>query len=361
MERLIGIDIFSGAGGMTLGAEKAGIKVVSAVENDLYSSQTYKYNHKSTHIIIEDIRKVDAQKTGFNPPFIVFGGPPCQGFSTSNTKTRNLDNPKNWMFKEFIRFIEVLKPVWFVFENVEGFKTFNQGSFVKELELNLINIGYNNIYSDILNASDFGVPQNRRRFFMAGNNKGIKFEFPVPDKHFRKITVYEALHDLPSLKNGDNFEELPYKTDNFEKVSSYAGTMRVNSKSSKQNIVTRNKDYVIDRYAYIKPGQNWEVIPKDLMKNYKSLDNCHSGIYKRLNPDEPSTAIANFRKNMLIHPFEDRGLSIREAARLQSFPDDFIFKGPFGFIQQQIGNAVPPLLAEAVFSHIIKLTFGGCK
>jgi DNA (cytosine-5)-methyltransferase 1 len=131
--------------------------------------------------------------------------------------------------------------------------------------------------------------------------------------------------------------------------------MRKNSEFSTQNIVSRNFDYVVERYKYIKPGQNWRAIPEHLMVNYKNRDNCHSGIYKRLRVDEPSVVISNYRKNMLVHPVQDRGLSVREAARLQSFPDNFIFEGSIHYIQQQIGNAVPPLLAKAIFEQILKL------
>jgi len=136
----------------------------------------------------------------------------------------------------------------------------------------------------------------------------------------------------------------------------HAKSMRGKSKMSTQNYVSRNKDYVLERYQYIAPGENWKAIPDHLMQNYANKNNCHSGIYRRLDPDKPSVVISNYRKNMLIHPVQHRGLSVREAARLQSFPDDFEFKGSLMQIQQQIGNAVPPLLAEAIFAQILKLT-----
>jgi len=135
--------------------------------------------------------------------------------------------------------------------------------------------------------------------------------------------------------------------------SSYANRMRGDSASSFQNFVSKSSNYVIERYSYIKPGQNWRAIPDHLMQNYKNKNNCHSGIYKRLQMSEPSIVISNYRKNMLIHPAQDRGLSVREAARIQSFPDSFIFEGSIHYIQQQIGNAVPPLLAEAIFRKIL--------
>ena len=130
--------------------------------------------------------------------------------------------------------------------------------------------------------------------------------------------------------------------------------MRNGSENATQNYVSKNAEYVLERYKYISQGQNWKAIPVELMGNYANRNNCHSGIYKRLVADKPSVVISNYRKNMLIHPFQDRGLSVREAARLQSFPDTFLFKGSIMHIQQQIGNAVPPLLAKAVFDKILK-------
>lgn len=186
---------------------------------------------------------------------------------------------------------------------------------------------------------------------MVGNRHGIKFEFPEPfDK---KITVAEAIGDLPDLENGEMLEKGKYKVPRSV-ASEYAKLMREHSHYPTQNFVSRNNDLVIQRYKYIKQGQNWRAIPDELMQNYANKGRTHSGIYKRLIADQPSVVISNYRKSMLIHPYQDRGLSVREAARLQSFPDDFYFEGPISHIQQQIGNAVPPLLAKAVFDKIIK-------
>ncbi|WP_442266516.1 DNA cytosine methyltransferase [Tenacibaculum sp. ZS6-P6] len=347
---ILGCDIFSGAGGMSLGAEMAGINISFAVENDKYAADTFIKNHKSSKVIVEDIRKVKPTELISKNPFVLFGGPPCQGFSLSNTVTRNSKNEKNSLFEEFLRFIEELEPQWCVFENVEGFRSFQKGKVVKILKKRLEDLGYT-VNFDVLLASDYGVPQDRKRFFMVGNRKGIKFDFPEPLTN--KFTVADAILDLPSLQNGDYIASLPYKS---LANNEFAEAMRTNSNFSTQNYVSRNRDYVLERYKHIKQGQNWKAIPDELMKNYADKNNCHSGIYKRLDSEKPSIVISNYRKNMLIHPFENRGLSVREAARLQSFPDNFIFEGTLMYMQQQIGNAVPPLLAKALFEQINQMS-----
>lgn len=349
---MIGIDLFAGAGGLSLGAELAGIDVVVAIEQEMNAAATYRKNHPNTTVINDDIHKVDARDLihDQDDTLIVFGGPPCQGYSYSNKKTRTTDNPNNSLFLEFLRVVEECKPTWFLFENVEGFKQFQNGEVRGEVKKLFEHLGYQ-VNDAILLASRFGVPQNRHRYFMVGNNKGIAFHFPIGSD--AKFSVNDAISDLPILQNGEMADSLPYKC-YATKASKYAQIMRKGSRSSKQNYVSRNEDYVIERYKYIGQGQNWRAIPDELMQNYANKNNCHSGIYRRLIASKPSVVISNYRKNMLIHPYEDRGLSVREAARLQSFPDNYIFEGSIQKMQQQIGNAVPPLLAKAVFEQIIR-------
>ncbi len=355
-EMKYGIDIFSGAGGLSLGAEMAGIKISTAIEIDESAAQTFLRNHKGSKVLQGDIQKIDPKTlhTNNKPVFVIMGGPPCQGFSLSNTRTRNMENKKNFLFLEFVRFVEEIRPDWFVLENVWGLTNINEGKTQEMIEDCFRAIeGYDNISSSVLWASDYGVPQNRNRFFMVGNKLGIDFQFPK--KQNTIITVEEAIGDLPSLQNGEMLDEASY-TQPIEEASPYAQLMRQGSEKAHQNYVSRNNDLVIERYKYIGQGQNWRAIPDFLMQNYADKGRCHSGIYKRLRADKPSVVISNYRKSMLIHPHEDRGLSVREAARLQSFPDNFIFEGSLMHMQQQIGNAVPPLLAKAVFQQIIKQT-----
>ena len=350
------VDIFCGAGGMSIGATMAGIHPVLAVEFDKHAAATYKTNHKKTKVLSKDIKTVNPLEHTDKFPFVVLGGPPCQGFSIANTKTRNLDNPNNWMFKEYHRFIEELQPEWFVFENVVGFKSFDKGKFAIDVENELKELGYET-NSAVLNAADFGVPQERKRFFIIGNrhkeNKaGIKFDFDSLGKKSR-VNVGDALADLPVLKNGEKIEEQEYK---FDAKHPYTKLMRKESTKAMQNLVTESKPHIIDRYKVIKQGENWEAAKrKGLLNTYSSTKHTHSGIYKRLEEHKPSVTIANYRKSMLIHPHEDRGLSLREAARLQSFPDNFKFEGTLSFQQQQVGNAVPPFLAKVIFDKIILL------
>lgn len=345
----IGVDLFSGAGGLSLGAEWAGINVQYAVELDKSASETYKKNHSHATVLNEDITKLSKKDfSDINDCFVLFGGPPCQGFSTSNQKTRNNSNPKNKLYLEFLRLVKELKPQWVVIENVQGIYNFDSGLVVKNMVDILKEYGYRS-KNAILNSVDYGVPQRRKRFILVANKLNIDFEFPDVDKNI--VSVQEAIADLPELKNGDMQEDCNYIDC---ELSAYMKLMRKKSKSSKQNYVSKNSDLVIKRYKYIGQGQNWKAIPKELMSNYQDTNRCHSGIYKRLRNDSPSVVISNYRKNMLIHPTQDRGLSVREAARLQSFPDDYIFEGTISEIQQQIGNAVPPLLSKAIFARILK-------
>lgn len=350
----IGIDIFSGAGGLSLGAEMAGISVKYGVEINKYAADSFTCNHKKAKVLTGDITKIDTSLLDLDGKevFVIMGGPPCQGFSMSNTMSRNMDNEKNFLYLEFVRFVRELRPKWFVLENVWGLTKMNDGQTLEMIKESFISLGYD-VKAQILWANEYGVPQKRYRCFIVGNRLGIDFEFPKPSK--KVVTVGDAISDLPPLVNGQMLDEAPYTID-YKEASDYARLMRKKSASAKQNYVSLNNELVIQRYAYIPQGGNWRDIPDHLMQNYADKSRCHSGIYKRLRNDAPSVVISNYRKSMLIHPTQDRGLSVREAARLQSFPDDFIFQGPHMSIQQQIGNAVPPLLSKAVFKQIIKLS-----
>lgn len=347
---MIGIEIFSGPGGMGLGAKNAGIDVTLAVEKNAYAAQTYLANHKSTTVVVDDIQNINEfryEKRG--EQIVLFGGPPCQGYSKSNRKTRSSENPKNWLFLEFMRTINLVNPDWIVIENVPGLKGMDNGFFLEKICNDLHKLGYTPNFK-ILNSVNFGVPQKRDRIFIVASRDGIAFEFPIGNYMNNHVTVADALFDLPILENGTQEFSLRYK---HKATSEYAKLMRGNLRNATQNYVSKNSDLVIQRYKHIKQGNNWNDIPLALMSNYKDHTRCHHGIYRRLKEDEPAFVIANYRKSMLIHPTENRGLSVREAARLQSFPDTYNFFGSLDQKQQQVGNAVPPLLAKAVFEKIM--------
>ncbi|MDO9228972.1 MAG: DNA cytosine methyltransferase [Syntrophales bacterium] len=350
--RVIAVDLFAGAGGMSLGARWAGVDVRLAVEIDPHATRTYKTNHPGTKVLTKDIRSVKRIRTGKSSDTrILFGGPPCQGFSTSNQRTRNAENKQNWLYREFLRLVKQWKPQWVVFENVKGITETEGGLFLEKVQTELSSYGYTTALW-VLNAADFGVPQCRSRVFVVGSSDG--HEVPKPRcllTPSRYITVKKALAGLPYLSNGASENRLPYRT---ATRSAYAKLMREDLSDCDNHLVSRNAPHVIQRYAHVPQGGNWEDIPLSLMENYRDRTRCHTGIYHRLSLKEPSVVIGNFRKNMLIHPEQDRGLSVREAARLQSFPDWYVFQGSIGFQQQQVGNSVPPLLAQAVFEAILR-------
>lgn len=350
---ICGVDLFAGAGGLSLGAEMAGIDVCLAVENDIYAAKTYQLNHPQTVVIAEDVRKIsDISLNRKNEPIVLFGGPPCQGFSTSNQKTRNKKNSKNWLFQEFLRLTDSLKPEWIVFENVRGIIETEKGFFAELISSEFRQLGYT-CSTMVLCASDYGVPQTRSRFFLVGSlyGKSIKKPKPLPTV----ITVNDAISDLPTLQNGANIDVLAYKA---QEASSYAKELRKGLTCCSGHLVTRNANSIVQRYSFVPQGGNWQNIPDSLMGNYKDKTRCHTGIYKRLCAEKPSITVGNYRKSMLIHPWENRGLSVREAARLQSFPDSYRFCGSIGYQQQQVGNAVPPYLSKVVFQAVIEAERG---
>lgn len=315
--RALGIDLFAGAGGMSLGAQWAGLQIVHAIEHDETACQTYSANHPSTTVTCKDIRDVNPTTLSFVPEgtLVLFGGPPCSGFSSSNKKTRDNKNSNNWLFQEVLRFAEALNPDWVVLENVQGLVETLAGYFVNKIVSGLEKQGYTVVWS-VLDATHFGVPQSRRRLFIVAHKENVEFAFP--DSRVKvPVTVRDAIYDLPKVCNGSSVDQMDYSS---EAQSDYSKEMRGDLSVCGNNLVTRNSELVLERYSYVPEGGNWSDIPEHLMANYNDCSRCHTGIYRRLRLDAPSIVIGNFRKNMLIHPTEDRGLSVREAARLQSFP-----------------------------------------
>lgn len=356
------IDLFAGAGGLSQGFKSEGFKVCASIEKSAYATKTYQANHSDTTVFNKDIKILSPKdilvSVGLNAADIklIFGGPPCQGFSESNRRTRSINNPNNHLYLEFLRFAEYIKPDYVVIENVAGLRTLSKGVILANLIDSLMKIGY---HAEIvqLNAIDYGIPQIRRRLFILGKMKNDFFQKPTEFLNTLKtniVTVREAISDLPDLQNGFSQDYMGYKVNDFDKLTPYQISLRLNNGDNifQGNLVTNNSKTVLDRYKYISPGNNWTSIPNKLMKGYKDQSRCHTGIYHRLEWDKPSKVIGNFRKNMLIHPSIDRGLSVREAARLQSFPDNYVFTGSIGFQQQQVADAVPPMLAKTIACYI---------
>ena len=337
---------------MSLGAELAGIAVLNAVENNNAAVATYRLNHPRSKLIEADIRNVSPPVRARGSIHVLLGGPPCQGFSTSNQRNRTATNQKNWLFTQFFRFAKALKPDWIVLENVKGLRETAHGKFERLIKREFDSLGYDSAIWTLC-AMDYGVPQKRYRLFFIGR-RGDAIPASPPIWRTAAATVRDAIFDLPRLTVGASVDELPYGA---LASSDYAAAMRGNSQLCTGHLVTANNKLVQKRYSHIPPGGNWENIPKRLMRNYSNLidhRSRHTGIYRRLCWDEPSVVIANYRKNMLVHPEQHRGLSVREACRLQSFPDSYRFCGSIGLQQQQVSNAVPPLLAKAVFDQLLK-------
>lgn len=372
------LDIFCGPGGLSLGFALAGFDIVYSTDIDTDALETIKNNqsrikrNNNDHIIKQnDISKIKSieilrefRKKGYRVQGII-GGPPCRGFSSANTKTRSPDNPYNALYSDYIRLVKDLKPDFFMFENVIGLQSMSKGKIIDDIWKCLQkDLGYS-MGKKILDSSNYGVPQTRKRLIIIGiKPEKIKSEFNgsiiFPDEaNGTKITVKDAIFDLPKVDSGCGQDVYEYPI--VEELANYARMMRfskelnIESKFVINHSTTKNNKLVLERYKHIPQGGNWEDIPDDLLANYRNKNRCHSGIYKRLKEDEPSPTINNARKSMFIHPQQDRGLSVREAARLQSFPDWYVFYGSRDSQYQQVADAVPPLMARAIAENIKKM------
>jgi DNA (cytosine-5)-methyltransferase 1 len=359
------LDLFAGAGGFTCGARSAGLRVVQAIESNAKTVRTYSKNNPEVDLIEGDIQVLDPisclARVGLKPGEIdvILAGPPCQGFSESNRRTRTVDNPKNQLYAQVLRYAKALRPRCVIIENVAGLRTLGHGVILRSIVRECHDLGYD-VEWKVLCAADYGVPQFRNRIFIVACDRSLADLLPNgthgPNSGRANVNVRDAIDDLPVLRNGAAMDHLPYRRD--ERLTDYQRLMRRGTHHSgvvQGNLVTRSAELIIERYRHIGRGHNWEAIPKRLLKNYKDVTQCHTGIYHRLEWHMPSKVLGNFRKNMLIHPSQNRGLSVREAARLQSFPDWYEFVGSIGFQQQQVADAVPPLLAMFVVEHVRRL------
>ena len=342
---LLIVDLFSGAGGLSYGLTLAGFKTVSAVEHDKYAAATYKKNHPSVKVFDTSIVNVTGNqlKNGYDAINGVIGSPPCQAFSTLGN--RDLKDPRAWLFKEYIRILTELSPQFFVFENVKGLLSIDNGHHF-DIILNLLNdLGYTTSYA-LLNASEFGVPQHRKRVFVFGCKLG-KLSFPSPTHGTIKslLTVEDALSDMPNAVNNSTI--IPYNTSPNNSLQAW---YRSDSNGISQHILPEHGNKLINLIKKIKQGQSIKNVKNHHVKSY------FPNSYGRLLWNKPSPTIT---RNLgspssanCIHPIEHRGLTSREGARLQTFPDSFEFCGNKGSVNLQIGNAVPPILAMAIGNHL---------
>jgi DNA (cytosine-5)-methyltransferase 1 len=353
----IALDVFAGAGGLSLGAKMAGIDVAYGIEADKNAARTYQENFNRTPVATTVItpRAVRSlcDRLGIRPGDmdLLLAGPPCQGFSISNLRTRHDQNPANHAWKSVIVFLRYLRPKAIVLENVGGIETYEGGKVASRIEEVLEQLGYStNRFR--LDAADFGVPQHRTRIFFVGVRGGAVSA--IPKGHSEPITVAMALRDLPRVPNGNRDDTARYRTYG-RALGSYQKQMRRRMNGVVANCQTSNNTHLItERFALVPQGGNWSSIPTSKFTTYARRENCHRWLYRRLREDRPSVTISNFRKNMLIHPWQDRTLSVREAARLQGLMDHFRLFGNLQSQQQQVANAVPPAVAKAVVKEVVR-------
>lgn len=342
------IDLFAGVGGLSLGFEMLGFDVVLANEYDASIAAAYTVNHKDTKMIVGDITSLDLQKTfGIYSGAIdvVIGGPPCQGFSQKGQR-KTIHDERNFLFKYYVEVVKLVKPRYFVMENVPNLLTAENGYFYREIEELFKSMGYS-LKSGVLNASDYGVPQNRRRAVIIGKRDGTAPEPPRPKNV--TVTIWDAISDLAYLESGEGTEVQKYRN---EPQSDYQKLLRGDSEALYNHVATKHSGLALERLAMIPPNAGKEVLPKEHLT--KSI---YSGTWTRMRKDEISVTITTRfdtpSSGKFTHPFLDRAITVREAARIQSFPDSFHFVGNKGSQMKQVGNAVPPLLAAAIAETIM--------
>ena len=357
------IDLFAGCGGLSIGFTKAGFEIVKAVEFDKMIAQTYINNHPNVSVIIDDIKNIDVSKVfSEGDADVIIGGPPCQGFSMAGSRIRNgfIDDPRNYLFKHYFNIVKTVKPKVFLMENVKGIATMQNGDIFKEIIKNfsdteLLNGDKYNIFHTVIKSRDYGVPQNRERMIIIGvlNSefngqeifKLVKNKILKTNKHFfDNVSVWDAISNLSDI--------MPNETgviENPNAISTYQKYLSNHKIELHNHIATNHSKVATDRMKQISQGENFTKLEEDI----KSV---HSGSYGRLEKSgyapTVTTRFDTPSGGKFIHPVHNRTITPREAARLQSFPDEYIFHGTKSSVCKQIGNAVPPkcsyFLAEVV-------------
>ncbi len=314
------IDLFCGAGGFSQGFQDAGFENVFSIDIEKDFCQTYKYNFPNHNLIQKDIAKLTRDEildlVGKDEIDVIIGGPPCQGFSIAgNVGRKFIDDPRNRLYKEFVRVVDIVKPKFFVMENVARLYTHNKNKTRKEILEDFESIGYN-VECKILNSADFGVAQIRKRVIFIGSRVSTDISFPKKRvKEYKSIK--DAIDDLPSLKSGES-SNIPNHT------------------------AMNHTKQMLEKMKFISDGGDRTQIPKALRPKSGDIRK-----YIKYDSKKPSiTVTGDMRK--VFHYSQNRALSVRELARVQSFPDSFVFKGSSISAQQQVGNAVPPLMAKEI-------------
>lgn len=356
-KKLLAVELFAGAGGLSLGLEQAGFKVVLANELMPDYAATFARNHKETKVLCKDIKTIDFKKEmeGLGNPEITLlsGGPPCQGFSTIGSKQK--DDPRNSLLYEYLRAVKEIRPLYILFENVSGFANMYGGQAYKALTAGLVDLGYN-FNSGILEASDYGLPQKRRRSITIGWQKHLTpVELPKPthgeaSNLLPKLTLKDAISDLPAL--GVNDSSLKYA---MPAQNKYQELMRLRVEGdvlTEHNSANYGKK-MMRILSLVPPGGTVGDLPVELRPK-----SCFSNTYARLWEDRPAPTITrNFgtpSSSRCIHPTQNRALSTREGARLQGFTDNYHFVGSKTSKNTQIGNAVPPIFGYVIANEMIK-------
>lgn len=348
------IDLFSGCGGLSYGFFKDGFNVKKAVEFDSSIAKTYIMNHPKVDMIVDDIKNID-QSGVFNKgdADVIIGGPPCQGFSMAGARIRTgfIDDPRNYLFKHYFNVVKTVKPKVFIMENVKGIKTMQDGKIFDEIirifsDKEMLDGQPYTLYHRIVKAVDFGIPQKRERMIIIGTTKqDVDFELvwkktreeiekDYPD-YFQPVTVSDAIGNLPHT-TVDGIIVSPEPQTDYQKF------LACNLKTITNHTQTKHSKVAVERMEKVDNGENFTVLDE-------KINSVHSGSYGRLCWGEQAPTITTRfdtpAGGRFIHPVENRTLSPREAARIQSFPDDFIFYGNKTSICKQIGNAVPPKIS----------------
>jgi DNA (cytosine-5)-methyltransferase 1 len=356
------IDLFCGAGGLSEGLRQAGFSIIAGNDIDPFAAATFAATHEDAKFIGGSIRDLSAEDilhaTGLHKGELdcLAGGPPCQGYSVYNHQ-RGMHDERSHLFREYLRIVAGLMPKWLVMENVTGIMSAGEGEAFQAVLAGIKALGYN-VEARILRAEDYGIPQERRRVVFIGNRLGQPILWPLKThgeglKPF--TTIADALSDLPPLENGEDRGILHYHD---VPQSEYQAELRSGSNAVYNHSAPRLGRMNIERMQFIPQGGSWRDIPFDLlpsgMKRAKRSD--HTKRYGRMRWEGLSCTVltkCDIHWGAYIHPEQDRSITVREAARIQSFPDWFRFEGPRTEQFVQVGNAVPPLLGRRIGEAIL--------